>query len=570
VTEYKKNSFRFGPFRLDVGDRLLSREGEAITLPPKAFETLLILVQNSGRLVTKEDLIRQLWPDTFVEEANLANNISLLRKTLEDDRQGSTYIETVPKSGYRFVAKVTAPINSIAVVPFKPLGETSRDEFLAMGLADTLITRLSQLRQIDVRPLGAVLRYADVQMDPVAIGQEQLVESVLDGNIQKADTKIRVSVRLVRIDSGTTLWASQFIENYTDIFTLQDAISSRVAESLRSTLSGDERQALHKRYTNNFEAYQLYIRGRYFWSKFTEEGLRKSIDYYHQALEKDPNYALAYVGLSASYVVLGVNYSAPAEVMPKAKAYVSQAFDRDIALADAYIPDAAIKYFFDWDWAGAESGFKQAIELGPSDAASAHELYAYYLWTMGRFDQGLGQMKLAQQLDPLSLPISEDVGVAYYYSRNFDQAVEQQNKTIELDGNYFFGQLRRGQAYLQKGMLSEAFEDLTRAKALSGNWPAAVAELGCAYAMAGQMSEAQRVIKELNERAQQQYIDPYLIALVYTSMGEPDAAFEWLTKALKARSPWMVWLRVEPKFDCLRTDSRFAALLRQIGLPLMI
>lgn len=636
MSEQEKYSYCFGPFRLDVRERLLLRDDEPVTLPPKAFETLVALVENSGHLLTKEDLMKRLWPDTFVEEANLANNISLLRKVLEDDRQMFKYIETVPKRGYRFVASVerlteqsenltpnveavrpespdtdqpafsygarnrllfalvgllvvaagigyyflrwraaaripAAPsslVRSIAVLPFKPLVETSRDEVLELGLADSLITRLSNIRQINVRPMGAISRYASVEYDSVRVGREQQVDAVLDGHIQKAGDKIRVSVRLVRVADDVTLWATQFDERYLDIFAAQDAISQRVAEVLILKLSEAEREALAKHYTENLEAYLLYLKGRYFWSKFTEEGLQKSIEYYNQALEKDPNYALAYIGLASSHVVLGVNYRPPKEVMPKARAYVLKALERDKSISEAYGVQGGIKYFFEWDWAGAEKEFKRAIELGSSDLATTHELYGYLLWATGRLDEGITEMRRAQELDPLSLFINEDLGVAYYYSRKFDEAAQQQGKTLELDQNYFFAYVRRGQAYLQKGMYTEAIKDLNKARTLSGNWPGAVAELACAYALAGQKTKARALLNELNARAAREYIDPYLIALVHTCLGEKDAAFEWLGKAYEARSPWIAWLKVEPKFDVLRSDPRFDSLLRQLGLAM--
>ena len=623
MSEQERLAFSFGPFRLDVAERLLLRDGEPITLPPKAFETLLVLVQNSGRLITKRDLMNRLWPDTFVEEANLANNISLLRKVLDDDRQECKYIETVPKSGYRFVATVTEPatprtevahdsstnasgvrrswlavalaatvlaviagyyffysraasstpssppaaLKSLAVLPLKPLVETSRDEAFEMGVADTLITRLSKLRQIEVRSIGAVSRYTDIERDPVAIGRAQQVDAVLDGSIQKSDNKIRVSVRLVRVADGSTLWAGQFDENDTDIFTLQNAISNRVAEVLITTLSGEEKEALYRRDTENVEAYHLYLKGRYFWSKFTEEGLQKSIDYYNQALDKDPNYAMAYIGLASSYIVLGVNYRSPKEMMPKAKAYVSKGLERDATLAEAHVAQGAIKFFFDWDWSGAGRELRQAMDIGANDAANAHDLYAYCLWANGQFTEGIAELKRAQELDPLSLVISEDLGVAYYHARNFDQAIQQQHKTLELEPNYFFGYLRRGQAYAQKAMFKEAIDDLTKAQNLSGNWPAVIAELSCAYALAGQKSKAQAMLNELTKRAQREYIDPYMIALIHTTLGDHDAAFEWLGKAYEGRSPWMGWLKAEPKFDPLRSDPRFKTLLHQLNLP---
>jgi len=390
---------------------------------------------------------------------------------------------------------------------------------------------------------------------------------VLDGSIQKSDNKIRVSVRLVRVADGSTLWAGQFDENDTDIFTLQNAISNRVAEVLITTLSGEEKEALYRRDTENVEAYHLYLKGRYFWSKFTEEGLQKSIDYYNQALEKDPNYAMAYIGLASSYIVLGVNYRSPKEMMPKAKAYVSKGLERDATLAEAHVAQGAIKFFFDWDWSGAGRELRQAMDIGANDAANAHDLYAYCLWANGQFTEGIAELKRAQELDPLSLVISEDLGVAYYHARNFDQAIQQQHKTLELEPNYFFGYLRRGQAYAQKAMFKEAIDDLTKAQNLSGNWPAVIAELSCAYALAGQKSKAQAMLNELTKRAQREYIDPYMIALIHTTLGDHDAAFEWLGKAYEGRSPWMGWLKAEPKFDPLRSDPRFKTLLHQLNLP---
>jgi tetratricopeptide (TPR) repeat protein len=412
-----------------------------------------------------------------------------------------------------------------------------------------------------------VSRYTELERDPVAIGRAQQVDAVLDASIQKSDNKIRVSVRLFRVADGSTLWAGQFDEKYTDLFTVQNAISDRVAEVLIPKLSGEEKEALRKRDTDNIEAYKLYVSGRYFWSKFTEEGLQKSIDFYNQALEKDPNYAMAYLGLASSYLVLGVNYRPPKEMMPKAKAYLSRAVERDATLAEAHVMQGAIKFFFDWDWSSARSELRQALDLGTSDAANAHDLYAYCLWANGQFTEGIAEMKRAQELDPLSLVINEDLGVAYYHARNFDQAIQQQHKTLELEPNYFFGYLRRGQAYAQKAMFKEAIDDLTKAQNLSGNWPAVITELSCVYALAGQKSKARAMLDVLNKRAQREYIDPYMIALVHTTLGDHDAAFEWLGKAYEARSPWMGWLKAEPKFDPLRSDPRFKTLLRQLNLP---
>jgi len=637
-----KHFFAFGPFLLDADEQVLSREGRAVSLPPKAFDTLLVLVGHSGHILMKDELMKQVWPEAYVEENNLQQSISALRKVLEDGAGESRYIETVPKRGYRFVADVkqvtgesvesiaaertratltieeeeptdvqeeasaavvphrgqslrlpvllacallvalaaagyyfraqraepSAPpsVRSIAVLPFKPLVEASRSEILEMGMADSLIMRLSNLGHLTVRPLTAVRRYTDMDQDAVKAGQELRVEAVLEGNIQRLGDRIRVRVSLVRIADAQPLWAEQFDEKFTDILAVQDSISERVAGALLVKLTGEERGLLKKRYTENTEAYQLYLKGRYFWNKRTEESLNQAIDYFNQAIDIDPNYALAYAGMAVSYDLLrAIGSLPPMEAMPKTKAAAIKALEIDDTLAEAHTALARIKLNYDWDWSGAERDFKRAIELNPN-YPTGHHWYAWYLAAMERHTEAIAEMKRAQELDPLSLVINTDVGWIFYYARQYDQAIAELQKTLEMDPDFVRAHLRLGLSYLQKSMNKEAIETLQKATDISERSTEIVAFLGYAYAISGNKSEAQKILNDLQEGSRRRYVSPYYIAVIYTGLGEKEQAFKWLEKAYEERSGRLVYLEVEPMFDPLRADPRFTDLLRRVGL----
>lgn len=462
----------------------------------------------------------------------------------------------------------TAPIESIAVLPFKPLVAESRDPVLELGLADTLITRLSRLRHVILRPTSAVRQYTDLEQDPLAAGRELKVEAVLEGSLQRVGDRLRVTVRLLNVRDGSPLWAYQCDEQQcTDLFAVQDSISEEVAQALRLTLSGEEKERLIKRYTENTEAYQLYLKGRYFWNKYTAEGFKKAIEYFQQAIEKDPSYALAYAGLADAYIQLGVDvHSPPKEVMPKAKRAAVKALELDEALAEAHLSLGTYRLFYDWNWLEAERELKRAIELNPNNP-DAHHFYGHYLQAMGRTDEAIVETKRGLELDPVSLIINTELGWAFYWARQYDQAIEQYRKTLKMDPSFVFASWGLAQAYVENEMYDEAIAELEKARTLSGGWSALLAELGYASAMSGQRVEAQRILHELKERARQEYIDPALIANIYIALGEKEQAFEWLEKAYRGRSPvWMIWLKVEPKFDRLRSDLRFTDLIRRIGL----
>jgi TolB-like protein/DNA-binding winged helix-turn-helix (wHTH) protein len=636
MSEQTHHIYEFGPFRLDAQKRLLLRDGQLVKLFPKEFDTLLALVEKSGQDVKKEELMRRIWPDSFVEESNLTTNISHLRKALGENARQRQYIVRAPGGGYRFIADVkevgaekasepavereeapvrepsraaavapgwrkfrlaflaavmlitlaviaishfwqrrqTAaappasmaashiPVQSIAVLPFKPLAPDSRDESLEMGMADTLITRLSNIRQVIVRPTSAVRKYTGPEQDAVSAGREQGVDAVLEGSIQRSGDKVRVTAQLLNVRDGSLLWGYKCVEQCTDIFAVQDLVAERVATALMLKLTGEERESLTKRYTADTEAYQLYLKGRYFLNKSTEEDFRKSIEYFRQALEKDPNYALAYAGLADSYAQLG-NYGliSMKESHPLAREAATRALEIDEKLGEAHASLAFILTNYYWDWGEAEKRFKRAIELNPN-YAMAHNWYSQYLSFMGRTDEAIREAKRAQELDPLSLFNNSTIGFVLYLARQYDQAIAAAIKTLELDRNFAVAHMIIGLSYLQKKMYEESISELQKAK----NHPDSRALLGYAYAVAGKRDKARKILTELDKLSTQKYVASAPVAIICIGLGEKDQALERLEKAYDERLWEIGMLKVLPVFDPLRSDPRFTALLRRVNL----
>ncbi|MGI8567374.1 MAG: protein kinase domain-containing protein [Pyrinomonadaceae bacterium] len=460
-----------------------------------------------------------------------------------------------------------APIKSIAVLPFKPLGTEGRDEALELGMADTLIARLSNIREIDVRPISAVHKYTGLEQDAVAAGREQKVDAVLDGHIQKAGEKVRVTVRLLRVEDGASLWADKFDEKMTDIFAVQDSISERMAGALAVTLAGEERKRLTKHHTENAEAYQLYLNGRYHLNRLTDDGFQKGRDYFQQAIDRDPNYALAYAGLADAYQRLsGWNALAPKDGFPRAREAALKAIELDEGLAEAHTALGVVKFLYDWDFVGAEGEFKRAVEINRS-SSDARQMYGLYLSAMGRFDEALVEMRRAQELDPLSLEKVAGTGDILYQQRHYDHAIEQYRRALEMEPNSGFAHWALGNVYVHKGLYEEAIAEYQKAIPLSGDSPDELASLGNAYALSGKRREAQAVIDDLKERSKRRYISPTIIAFIYAGLSEKDEAFAQLDKAYDGRDFILVFLKVDPTFDRLRSDPRFAELVRRVGLP---
>ena len=458
------------------------------------------------------------------------------------------------------------PGKSVAVLPFKPLVASNRDEVLEAGMADTLIAKLSTSRAMIVPSLASTRKYDDQNHDSVATGRALRVNSVLEGNLQQSSDRIRVTARLIRVADGTSMWSGTFDEKFTDVFQLEDAIAEKVAAALQLRLTEEDRQRLTKRYTENTEAYQLYLKGRFYWNKFTVEGFQKSIEYFKQATEHDPNYALAYSGLADAYSLLG-EYAADSAnaTFPKARAYAEKALQLDDALAEAHLSLGIVELFFNWDFSAAEKELSRAKSLDPRNAQIYH-FYGHYLELVGRFDEAIAETRRGVEMDPTILVVNSELGFAYYMARRFDQAVDQHRNTLKMDGTFVYASYCLACDYIQRRMLQDARSELDRARPISENWSWIVAGIGIVDAMLGERAEAEKIIAELRARSSTEYIDPVFIAFIHIYLGDKDQAFAWMDRGVQERSGQILWLKIEPLFDPIRSDPRFDELVHRMGL----
>jgi serine/threonine-protein kinase len=468
----------------------------------------------------------------------------------------------------------SAAINSVAVLPFVNDSNDPNAEYLSDGITESIINNLSQLPRMKVMSRNAVFRYKGQKTDPQEVGRTLGVGAVLTGRVVKIGEKLIIKTELINVADGSQLWGAEYNNSMSDIFTVQEEISRKIFEKLRVKLTGEDEERLAKRYTNDTEAYQLYLKGRYFWNKRGEASLRNGIKYFKQAEEKDPNYALAYSGLADSYALLcDVGAVAPNEAMPLAKQAAERALEIDPNLAEGYTSRAFVKLAYDWDWRGAEADFRRALELNPK-YATAHQWYASYLTQMGKYDLARREIEQAQALDPLSPIISANSGLYLYYAHKHDEAIEQYRKTLEINSEFGVAHYYLGLAYLQKkeydtaiaefkSVMKSAGEAATGKEELDGDDLEAAAALAYAYASAGKRAEAQSLLDKMIELQKRRYVSPLYLATVYTGLGAKDQAIEQLNKAYENRHPGLVLIRVEPLFDTLRDDQRFQELLRR-------
>lgn len=534
----------------DAGHILLSKE---------MVDILLELGARDGQL---EDL-----GEVLVKHGAACHLFNLYTDELGNRERPSKLL--IPFSQARLDNKegeLRGPINSLAILPLASSGNDPSMDYLSDGITESIINNLSQIKQLRVMARNTVFRYKGKDVSAQDVKRELGVRAVMVGRVLELRDNLVIKAELVDTEDGTQLWGEQYRRKSADIFELQEEISKEISEQLRLTLTGTEKKLLTKRYTANTEAYHLYLKGRFHGNKRTKEGLMNGVGYFQQAIDVDPNYALAYTGLADAYALFGLNRLLPAnETLPRARAAAMKALAIDNTLAEAHGSLALVKTIYEWDWVGAEQEFKESFALNSNNALT-HSNYSLWLSAQGRYEESLKAITRAQELDPLSLIINSLHGLMYFYGRCYDKTIEQGRKTLDIDQNFFWVFMGLGWSYEQKGMLKEAIEAFQNAVKLTGGGIGTLAALGHAYAISGKTNEAQTILDKLAVEAQRSYVSPFDIALVYTGLGEIDQAFKWLEKAYDDRMGWLIWLNVEPKWDSIRSDGRFTDLIKRIGL----
>ncbi|MGA8671363.1 MAG: winged helix-turn-helix domain-containing protein [Terracidiphilus sp.] len=643
--------YDFGDFRLDPARRLVVRGDQPVPLTSKVFETLLVLVRNRDRVLAKEELMNAVWPDSFVEEVNLAQNVSALRKALGESPGENRFIATIPGKGYRFVCEVREPKatrdelivarhtraevtvveekedeieatrdqlatglpalpaprrsvftwkksgwialalvlclaaagfylwrrksvavlspipRSLAVLPFQPLGSGSDDDHLGLGVADAVITKLSNIRELPVRPTDVVIRYCDSK-DPMQAARELGVDSVLSGKIQKSGDRLRVTVQLVRVRDGRALWAQTFDEKTTSIFAVEDSISERVVQALAVNLASQEKLQLARHYTENIDAYRNYLAGLYSEFTFTRDGMNKAIDYFSRAIASDPRYALAYAGLADAYTTESDWLLAPREALPKAESAARKALAFDDNLAEAH-GALAHALLHEWRLAESEREFHTALTLNPQ-SVSTYFAYGEYLASIGRPDLAIAQLHKALTIDPLSPEINSFLPWDYYLERDYAQCLTTAQKAIQMSPEFWVPHMTAGMCQYAQSQFPEAIQEYTKALAMNPESTYAQAGLGMSYARSGNRSEACRAIEKLKSMAKDTYVSPAYIAVVYQVLGDTDSEFAWYAKAYDDLAEWLLWLTVDPIYDNQRNDPRFQDLVKRVGVAQQI
>ena len=615
MADIDENSFIFNGFRIDGNRRLLLDDEERpVSLTPKVFDLLLYLVQNRGKLLAKDQLMSAVWPDTIVEESNLTQNVSILRRALGDAKGDNAFIVTVPGRGYKFVAEVTndrltddeevpekpsarirashrpalyagivlaafaivagafyvfanrrtnaeAP-RTLAILPFRPLVSDNTDEALEMGMTDTLIARMSSDPGLILRPLSSVRPFARSDADPQAAGRQLGADTVLEGNVQRWGDKIRVNVRLINVASGEPLWSGTFDDKYTDVFAMEDAISGKVAEALKLRLA----PSAGVRQTQNVEAYRLYLQGRLFQFKSTPQEIRQAIGFYEKALELDPSYALAYAGIADSYRMLPITSDvSSSEAFPRSKEAALKALELDGHSSQSHVVLGYVYSWYDWNWTAAEIEMRKAIELDPNNP-DAHRGLSILLTVTGRHDDAINEMRVARTLDPLSLQTNALEAQALHYAGRDDEAIDRLNKTFEIEPRFWIARLMLARIYIGRERWNDALTELDKARSASGGNSESISLAAYALARSSRVGEARKVIDELKNPADQSYMPSYNIALAYNGLGDKEQALRWLEDAAERHDVRMTLLKVDHKWDNLRGEQRFDSIMHRIGL----
>jgi TolB-like protein len=576
---YLSGRVRFGVFEADIRTGELTKHGKRLRLQEQPFQLLAILLEKPGELVTREELRSRLWPQTTVDFDHGVNKaIGKVRYALGDSAGNPRFIETVARRGYRFLADVAVvrdgqaltvldgPIRSLAVLPLENLSKDASEDYFADGVTEELITQLGQIRSLRVISRTSVMTYKSDRKSLTEIARELRVEAVVEGSVLRSGDQVRINAQLIAVPADRHMWAQSYAGDLRDTLALQSRVASAIAEQIRATLDPRERAVLAKSKVVNPEAYEAYLKGRYFWNKRTGDGLKKATAYFTRAIEIDPNYAEGYSGLADSYALSGdwkYGVLPGREAFAQAKAAAAKALALDDNLGEAHASLALALDLYDWDWKAAEAEYQRAIELKPG-YAPAHQWYSWHLIMMGRNSEGISELRKAESLDPLSLIISADIADALCVARRYDEAVQPSKRTLEMDANFAIGHFELGQAFVQKQLYDGAIAELQRAIELSGHSGAFEANLAHVYGVLGRKEEAVEILKYLEARHDENPSVAADIALIYVGLGDRDQAMMWLNRAYEARFKASILLH--PVFDPLRSDARFKDLLGRIGL----
>ena len=571
-------TFLFGPFQLDPKSGELRRDGELIKIQPQPAKVLLLLAEHAGEVLTREEIEERIWgKETIVDEGNLRFCIRQVRAALGDDPENPRFIQTLPKCGYRFIAnaqkqETQRPITEktmLAVLPFVNLSPDPEQEYFSDGMTEEMITHLGRLnpQQLGVIARASAMRYKHTEKGIDQIGRELKVDHILEGSVRRAGGRVRITAQLVKVSDQTQQWTESYDRESTDVFAIQSDVAQHVARSLALELLPEQKAALTQTTPFNSEVHEAYLKGRFFWNKFTEGSFSKGIGFFEEAVRKDPRYALAYTGLADSYnllVLFGV--LSPGEAYRKAEEASRKALEIDETLAEAHTSLGLVKTYYEWDWAGAGAEFQRARELNPNYVGTPL-WYSMYLTVIGKFSEAHEEIRRALKLSPFSNIVNTAAGWIQLMTKHFDEAVEQFQTAVELDANFLLSRYFLGVTYMQKGMFQPALDEFPKAFEIPDRNPVVVAGMVCANASSGRKEKARKLLEELKSWAESTYISPYLLAHGCTGIGEKDEAFVWLEKAYEERSSWMAFLKCDPLLDPLRPDPRFKDLLRRMNFP---
>ncbi len=571
--------YEFGDFRLDPERRLLlRRDGTLVPLASKAFDTLSYLVEHAGTVLDKDELMQAVWPDTAVEENNLTQHISLLRRLLGEARGDHRYIITVPNRGYQFVAVVRGTAEPVAhrestadasmvVLPFVNVSADPEYDFFADGLTDELIVALSKLPSVRVVARTSAFAFKGAHGDVRQIAQKLGVHLVLEGSVRKSGTRLRVTADLVNAADGCQVWSDRYdreIERH-DMFAVQDELTRAVVSAMKPNLPGTEKAVLLRHHTQNPAAHELYLKGRFHLLRMTQSGIETGVQYFERAVEADPTYALAFVGLAHAYRMYALSLEMPPqEVAAKGRAAAVKAVQLDETLAEAHAVLAFHVYWFEWAWSTAKVHFGLALELDPN-SVDTHWMYAHLPSNAGRHEEALATMARARSLDPLSGLIHAMEGQMLLHAGRTDDAIARLREAIELEPRSRVAHLFAASAYIEKGLFDDAVAEAGAARALTAANTQALALEACANAKRGQRGDAAAALAQLLQRSKERYVSPYHVAIACNALGESSEAIAWLERGFQGRDPKMVFLNVEPTWRNLRSEPGFRSLLNRMG-----